>query len=367
MSKNREDFRKKVFDRDNNTCKIPWCDKKADDAHHIVERDIWENGGYIPNNGVSVCNEHHQDAEDDYIPPQAFWMWLSIDNPELPESVESINIDKWGNNLETPPWEDLRDRIKYQSTRHILPLYWYEKNSTVEERMENDDTGLDSIEQFLDIPLVITHKMDGSNTMLVSDKDNPVRARNGSRPGKYMDVLHGKQGEGGIYWEQKVHQKLPDRLQVFGEFMYPKHSIHYGCDCETECNDIGPNLSDLTGISDKRSYFQIFGVYDKKYNIWLSWPETEKVADELGLPTTPVIYCENDNDNATFTNKNEAINKLLEYAHQVTRNGGEGIVVRSKYPFHYSQFNIRLGKYVRPNHVNTDEHWKNKELTVNNI
>lgn len=364
MSQNRKQFRESVFSRDNHECLVPWCNKDADDAHHIIERELWNNGGYVPDNGASVCNEHHQYAEDNHIPPQSFYMWAGIENPPLPDSIDSVDVNKWGDSFETPPWENLRERIKYQSTRHLLPLYWYDNETVAQERMEHDDTGVEYIDEFVGIPLVITQKIDGSNCMIVNDIDNPVRARNGSSPTDSMKKLY---RDGGLYWQQEVNQKLPERLQVFGEWVYAKHSIHYGCDCDEPCEDIGPNLSEITGVSDDRAYFQVFGVYDKIQNIWLSWPETETVADELGFPTTPVIYCEGDMDEATFETKHEARETLIEHARKVIDNGGEGIVIRSKFPYHYSQFSQRLGKYVRENHVKTDTHWSHNDIVENNI
>lgn len=356
---NRSQFRENCFERDSQTCIVPWCSRDALDAHHIIERSEWNNGGYIENNGASVCSPHHKAAEKNLIPPQAFWFWLGIDEPVTPEGM-SYNVDKWGDKFDTPPWEEYRDRIKYPSTRHLLPLYWYDKETTAKERIENDDTGVDSIENFVGIPLVITQKIDGGNCMLVNDVDNPVRARNGSKPEDTMRPLY---RDGGLYWQQEVNQKLPERLQVFGEWVYAKHSIHYGCDCDDECKDVGPSLSDLTGIDDERSYFQIFGVYDKKFNLWLSWPEVETVSDKLGFPTTPVIYSEDSEDDATFTDASVAREELINYAREVIDDGGEGIVIRSKYPYHFSQFSLRVGKYVRENHVNSDEHWKfNKKI-----
>ncbi len=364
MSQNRKQFRDAVFRRDNHECLIPWCNEHADDAHHIIERELWDEGGYIPNNGASVCNKHHKYAEKNHIPPQAFWMWAGIDEKPLPSSIDTHDVNKWGDEFSTPPWQQHRQRIKYQSSRHLLPLYWYDEHTTAKERIEHDDTGLDTVEDFVGIPLVVTHKIDGSNCMIVSDVDNPVRARNGSSPIETMKPLY---REGGLYWKQEVNQKLPDRLQVFGEWVYAKHSIHYGCDCENKCEDVGPSLSELTNVDDERAYFQVFGVYDKIQNLWLSWPETEKVANVLGFPTTPVIYQESDDDKPTFETKIEARNVLIEYAREVIENGGEGIVVRSKYPFHYGQFGRRLGKYVRENHVQTDEHWSKKDVVKNNI
>lgn len=360
---NRSQFRENCFERDNHICIVPWCEKDAEDAHHIIERAEWDNGGYFKKNGASVCSHHHKAAEENLIPPQAFWFWLGIDKPKTPEGLDR-HINKWGTEFESPPWKEHRDRIKYPSTRHLLPLYWYDSETTAKERMEHDDTGLDNIDDFVGVPLVVTEKIDGGNCMIVSDVDNPVRARNGKRPENTMKPLY---RDGGLYWRQEVSRKLPDRLQVFGEWVYAKHSIHYGCDCEDPCDDIGPSLSEITGIDDDRAYFQIFGVYDKELDIWLSWPEVERVADELGFPTTPVIYKEGNEDNPTFEKPSVARNTLIQYARDVIDRGGEGIVVRLKYPYHYGQFGRRVGKYVRENHVNTDEHWKFKDTVVNNI
>lgn len=377
----RSKFRSAVFAESNNSCIVPWCPNDADDAHHILERALWGDGGYVPANGAAVCNHHHQYAESNDIPPQAFWLWkavlkgdchprefaawddLGIETP-LPDQIASKDVNKWGEAFDTPPWKEHRDRIKYQSSMHLLPLYWNDSETLAKERIEHDDTGLETVEPFVGIPLVVTQKVDGSNCLVVSDVDTPVRARNGSQPIETMERMY---GEDGLYWRQRVNEKLPDCLQVFGEWTYAKHSIHYGCDCPEPCDDVGPGLSELTGVHDERAYFQVFGVYDKRMDLWLSWPVTEQIADTLGFPTTPVIYQEDAMDQATFEKPSTARRTLIKYARDVIDNGGEGIVVRSKFPFHYGQFGQRLGKYVRENHVTTDEHWSHRDVVVNNL
>jgi hypothetical protein len=173
---------------------------------------------------------------------------------------------------------------------------------------------------------------------------------------------------GGLYWEQEVIQKLPDNVQVFGEWVWAKHNIHYGCDCDPPCDDTAAPLSDLTGVNDDRAYFQVFGAFNTEWNLWLSWPTTKRIADMLGFPTTPVLYCEDTPAKATFETPYEARSTLLEYAHHVVAEGGEGIVVRAKTPFHYGQFLRRIGKYVRENHVTDDDtHWSKRTVTQNNV
>lgn len=57
----RDEFREKVFSRDNSLCVI--CGKPAKDAHHIIERRLFTDGGYYLDNGASLCETHHILAE----------------------------------------------------------------------------------------------------------------------------------------------------------------------------------------------------------------------------------------------------------------------------------------------------------------
>jgi hypothetical protein len=51
----REAFRQAVFERDGYCCLM--CGKKAGklDAHHIEDRLDMPNGGYVPENGITLC------------------------------------------------------------------------------------------------------------------------------------------------------------------------------------------------------------------------------------------------------------------------------------------------------------------------
>lgn len=63
----RSNFRNVVFTRDNFKC--CFCHKDVTnykiDAHHISDRnsDFFYNGGYVLENGISLCEEHHIMAE----------------------------------------------------------------------------------------------------------------------------------------------------------------------------------------------------------------------------------------------------------------------------------------------------------------
>lgn len=57
----RSSFRNSVFQRDKYTCQI--CGKRYTeedaeaflDAHHITNRNLMPNGGYVKENGISLC------------------------------------------------------------------------------------------------------------------------------------------------------------------------------------------------------------------------------------------------------------------------------------------------------------------------
>lgn len=332
----RRKFREQCFERDNHTCVVPDCNADAVDAHHIIERSEWQNGGYIPQNGASVCEHHHKLAETNDIPPQAFWRWIGLDGI-TPDGMRT-DVNKWGDEFKTPPHEELREYHKYPSTRHL----------PISHIGDDDDTYHKSIDEFLDTPLVATEKMDGSNAMLVKDTEEPVRSRRGRKAQHdSFDMLFQE------YWNKNVYEQLPENLQVFGEWIYEKHSIHYGCDgCCDERNQ-GPPL--------ENGYFQVFGVFDTDWNLWLSWNETKKWAEKLGFKTTNILF-----ENKTFKNETELYDEMASIADELTPER-EGFVIRSIYPFHYGQFGSNLGKFVRENHVQTDVHWKHQDQPRNEL
>ncbi len=61
----RDQFRESVFERDNYQCVV--CQSPAQDAHHILERRLFPDGGYYMNNGVSVCGPCHIKCEETTI------------------------------------------------------------------------------------------------------------------------------------------------------------------------------------------------------------------------------------------------------------------------------------------------------------
>lgn len=81
----REKFRNDVFSRDKNKCLKCGAENVELDAHHITDRNEMPNGGYVKENGISLCDECHikaevwhssgkQDYEDGYHPNDLYML-----------------------------------------------------------------------------------------------------------------------------------------------------------------------------------------------------------------------------------------------------------------------------------------------------
>lgn len=326
----RDTFRNKVFERDNHTCIIPGCGKPAVDAHHIIERRLWQDaseyGGYFLCNGASLCEEHHIAAEKNFFPPQYLWQLLKISEPVRPKSFKpDVDYNKWGNEFKMPT----RYRIKYPTTAYLPFSPQWRSPGTAKD----DEAFLENVDCFLGAPLIVTIKMDGSNIQM---SNKHIAARNGTvanhKSFDYLKALHA----------QQYSHLIPDDIQVFGEWLFAKHSIHY------------------TGNLSLQNYLQIFGIYNMKTKMWGSWTDVENMANTLGVPTVPVIK------KARYDKEWVFIQDISYIANNIIQQGHEGIVIRvSSYPFHYGQFNTHVAKYVRPNHVQTDEHWSEQSIIKN--
>jgi len=322
----RDEFRKAVFGRDGRTCVVPGCGRSAQDAHHIIERSLWtqpsEEGGYIPDNGASLCEIHHVHAEKCFIPPQALRNWAGIERRVLPEELDPSNLyDKWGRIIPKPN----RHLIKYPHTPYL-------PSSPSADEKDISDCGYSNPSDLVDKPLVATIKMDGSNCLWTNEK---VAARNAyDAPHKSFDLAKAE--------HSKVRHMIPDNLQIFGEWLYAKHSIHYH------------------GALSLEYLFQIFAVYRKDQCLWESWEVVGEWATKLGVTTVPVIA-----GNITYSSAGELEGKITKIGWNTIKNGHEGIVVRSIYPYYWGDFAKNIAKFVRPHHVQTDEHWMSHPIVKN--
>jgi hypothetical protein len=118
----REDFKRLVFERTKGKCCVPGCNCDAVDAHHIMDRKLWSDGGYYISNGAALCSEHHLDAEQGRITPYQCITYMRIDvhTVRVPDSLKeryastdcaddytlaltSGLLDKWGKVVDKQP------------------------------------------------------------------------------------------------------------------------------------------------------------------------------------------------------------------------------------------------------------------------
>lgn len=205
----------------------------------------------------------------------------------------------------------MNNYIKYPRTFH-LPY---------SECITDDDKRLSSDEHFKQMKnIVVTEKMDGQNQTVYSDGYYHARSVDGNN--KSWDKWF-KQ------YIQKWCHDIPNGYRVCGECLFAKHSIEYSF----------PNDGYL---------FQMFAIYDDK-NTCLSWEQTWMWCELFGLkPVNVIYYGKYDKDLIMF--------KFLEYK-QKQNHEVEGFVVRNVDSFAYEDFSKNVAKYVRKNHVQTDEHW----------
>ncbi len=96
----RDDFREGVFSRDKYQCVL--CGKAGVDAHHIIERKLWQDGGYYLDNGATLCEACHLKAEYTLVSCEEIRVKAGIDNLLLPVHLQDTRqdyFDKWGNPL----------------------------------------------------------------------------------------------------------------------------------------------------------------------------------------------------------------------------------------------------------------------------
>lgn len=79
----RQRFRDQVFERDGGLCVN--CKEPAVDAHHILPREAFADGGYYRDNGVSLCAGCHVAAEAGDITPAQLREQAGISAPVVPD------------------------------------------------------------------------------------------------------------------------------------------------------------------------------------------------------------------------------------------------------------------------------------------
>lgn len=337
----RDDFRNSVFERDHHRCVI--CKEPAVDAHHIIDRRLFTDGGYYINNGASVCERHHLEAESTLLSCSDIRKAAGITEIVLPEHLyQDAEYDKWGNEILSngqrlrgelfndesvqkimaPVLDLFTDKIKYSRTYHL----WCSPGVNRDDRVLKDLSGLEGEE------VVITEKCDGENTTMYPYYLHARSLDSDSHPSRnWVKNEHAKKG-----------YNIPEGWRVCGENLYAKHAIHY-------TKEKGNAL---------KSYFYMFSIWDDK-NICLSWDQTIEWAFLLDFTLVPVLY-----RGPWDLGEIERLNKKMEASPDTM----EGYVVRVVREFHYSEFKNVVAKYVRANHVqNNHGHWSQAKIIPNEL
>ena len=176
--------------------------------------------------------------------------------------------------------------------------------------------------RFVDESVVVTEKLDGSNTLLHAGE---VYGRSVAAPsgGKWMAMVkkhHAwKVNEPGVY--------------LYGEDIYGVHSITYEPVAEHET-------------------FHAFAIRDGN-GAFAAFEEVETYASRLAIPVVPVLF------KGCFGSVAE-IRAFLKLAHgepSVLGGKREGVILRLARRFPAVEFQDNVCKSVRVGHVQTDEHW----------
>lgn len=94
----RAAFAGAVFARDAHSCVL--CGAAAADAHHILDRKLFADGGYYLSNGASVCAPCHLQVEATTVSVEVVRAACGIAEPALPEGFDPARqYDKWGNEI----------------------------------------------------------------------------------------------------------------------------------------------------------------------------------------------------------------------------------------------------------------------------
>lgn len=217
----------------------------------------------------------------------------------------------------------MNEVVKYPRTPH---LPW-------SEGITSDDKVIESLDAFDGRRVVVTEKMDGENITMYR---NYIHARSSSPLSNRKDRDYIKKLHAEIRSKIGARGKLDWGTRICGEYLFAKHSIFY---------------------DDLDSYFELFGIADDLG--WGHWAEVERSAEVLGLKTVPVIY------KGSFDRG--VIEKAFgEYCKNKSREV-EGYVVRLEYSFPLADFGKCVAKWVRKNHVQTDEHWTTKKMVKNSL
>jgi hypothetical protein len=335
----RDAFREAVFQRTSHRCTVGICSATAQDAHHIIERRLFPDGGYYLDNGAALCARHHILAEQTLLTCDELREALGIRSVILPPHLyPDERYDKWGNVILPNGRRLMGELFDDESVRKILepvlhlfdhrvkyPRTWHlpwSPSVSPDDRVLDADT----VDGWRNTEVVITEKMDGECTTL------------------YHDYLHARSVDYSSHvtrnWMRNYHAQfahdIPVGMRICGENLSFRHSIHY---------------------TDLPMKFMVFSVWDGTR--CLSWRDTLEWCTLLGLTPVPIVWC------GLFDGDVRQLRRTAAGVEET--DGREGYVIRPSRAFSLRDFSTVVGKYVRKNHVRTHGHWMRSHFVPNEV
>ncbi len=306
------------------------------DAHHILERRLWPDGGYYLDNGASLCGGCHIAAEQTRVSVEKVLSAARIPTRLTPPHLDpGARYDKWGNEYVGESVRSPGELFFDSGVQKVLAPYIRAGAFCTDMRKyprtfhlpwspgaTSDDRVMPNVDDMLGTEAVITEKMDGENTTMARDYIHARSLTSGNHPSR--DWVKN-------FWG-RIRFQIPHGMRICGENVYARHSIAY---------------------SALPSYFLGFSVWER--NTCLSWDEALEWFQLLDITPVPVLSQED------FT---EESMKLWQAPSLGAR---EGYVIRPRVAFDLADFPRRVGKYVRARHVQTDEHWLHQPVVKNGL
>ena len=193
--------------------------------------------------------------------------------------------------------------------------------------IHSDDKQLDDLSSFINRDIIITEKLDGGNCCI--HRGN-VYARSTNSVTTCSSFDYVKKEES---WKTLGFENL----YFYGENVYAKHTIFY---------------ERLT------HFFYLFAIREIKENVdrWMGINELIFYSRSLNMPLVPTLF------KGRFKDPIEIESWMLTEISKPSEFGDlrEGFVIRIQDEFSANLYNNSVAKFVRKNHVQTDEHWSKK-------
>jgi hypothetical protein len=200
------------------------------------------------------------------------------------------------------------------------------------ENVSSDDKLHPNMSVFEGHQIIGTIKMDGECTTLAP---NYIHARSLEYP-PHKSRTWIKQ-----FWNI-VKNDLPQGYQFSGENLFAKHSIHYHY---------------------LKSFFYVFMIWNDK-DIVISWEETQQWCALLNLTLVPIFY------HGLFDRYR--IHTAYDEYCRTSKDPVEGYVIRLPNEISFNEIDINkcfksISKWVRKDHVTTNEHWMSLPVIPNDL